>query len=197
MGIAVENGKLRISAGYSLKIPGAANYSSQDAHASYSVELDVEGDVTAIAEAAPDIYDDLETKAKLSVFKQLGLGFTEEADGTLQPKLEAAPVAAPAPAATSAPSSAPFGGGGGGQQRPFSPPKADVTQQPAFIADLGEGLIEYYDLRSLKADGTFKPRAADFRPTRKGAGNQVWLTDRDGNQNANVVAGLQAAGVAV
>lgn len=200
MGIEIKDGTLRISAGYSLKVPSSVKFATEDAHMGLSLEFDVEGDATAIVDgSAPALQAHLANAVKFAVFQQLGVEFETDESGVLHPVLSE-PVQAPAPVPAAAPASAqnplPRNSQSGGGQ-PYTPPKADVTRQPAFIADLGEGLIEYYDLRSLKESGVFKPRAADFRPTRKGAGNQVWLTNKDGTPNEVVVAGLQAAGVAV
>ena len=193
MGIKIEDGTLKVSASYSLK-EGLPNYSSHDAYAGYSIEIPVEGEEAAILVEGQKLYDTLSNAAKLSVFATLNVAAEADADGILQPVLQAkaAPaVAAPAPAAP-----APQNNGGGGQYPP-SKPAADTSNLPQFQADLdGRGVDTWIDLRPLKDNGTYKQGAADFR-SNSDRKRQVWLKDKNGNVKQNVAQALQAAGQTV
>lgn len=194
MGIEIKDGKLKVSASYSLKIPAATDYSSEDAYMGLSLEFDVDGDATAIIAAAPALQKDLASQAKLAVFEQLGVEFNTAQDGLLTPKLKAK---------AAAPSRAPFGVPSSSENNPISrppaggygPPKADVTLQPQVFMDLGNGPQAYYDLRSLKDSGVFKAGAADFRAVANSK-DQAWVKFKDGNLNSKTTAALDAAGVA-
>lgn len=201
MGIKIEEGTLKVSAGYSLKV-GLPNYSSKDAHASYALEVPVaDMESEQALDVGGKLYDQLTNSAKLSVMATLGVDAEVDDDGVLQPSLgvpQAAPAPAPAPAA---PQAAPYGGGGGynggGNNGGGFAPKANLDAEPRFTADLdGKGVTTWIDLRGVKARGDFKPTAADFRDA-SNAKHQVWLTDKQGNVKASVAQALQAAGVAV
>lgn len=190
MGIEVENGKVKVSGSYSLKIPGAVNYSSEDAYVGLSVEFDSEGDATALLTASRPLEADLVREAKLAVFAQLDVDFVEDDDGILRPKLKAA---TPAPAAKAAPK--PSGGGGGGQGT-FAPPKASkerVATLPKFVADFGNGPNLYRDQRPLKEDNTYAATAPDFKNV-EDPNDVVWLYFKDGGVNQDTEAALVAAG---
>ena len=195
MPIKYESGTLKVSFGYGLKL-NRGDYQSEDAHSSVSMEFDIEGDPVAVLEEAIAVESKLAQHAKLAVFAELGIeSFTEVKEGVLAPKLPTPPAAAPSQPSTAGVGAkknyAPFGGGGqGGGQ--FAPPKADLTQQPV-VALFGKA---YYDQRSLKADGTYKQGAADFRSVADRS-DQLWLAGRDGTVNADVAAELEKAGVAV
>lgn len=201
MGIKIEEGTLKVSAGYSLKV-GLPNYSSKDAHASYSIDVDVTDVESELAiDMGGKLYDQLTNAAKLSVMATLGLEAEVDDDGVLQPKL-GAPQAAPAPA----PAPVPYSGGGSQSYTNPNPqpsgnggfaPKANLDAEPRFTADLdGKGVTTWIDLRGVKQRGDFKPTAADFRDAAN-AKHQVWLTDKQGNVKASVAQALQAAGVNV
>jgi hypothetical protein len=193
MSIEFNGATLRVSAGYSLKVPAAAAYSSEDAHAGISVEAEVSEveNLDDLMKQAELLQADLYAAAKLTVYAQLGVDFTVDDTGAVRPKLEAS-----APKATAA--AVPQGGGaprgGGGQGGQFKPP-ADRSNLPVVML----GGVAFYDQRPLIASGEFKPRAASFRSVQKGADGQYdnkWLTDKDGNPNADVVAMMQEAGIA-
>lgn len=201
MGIKIEDGTLRVSAGYSLKV-GLPNYSSMDAHAGYSLEIPVEGEEALVLVEAQKLYDQLTNAAKLSTMATLGVDAEVDDDGVLQPKLGAPQAAPAAPAPFVAPKAAPYGGGGGYQSngggggQTFAP-KADLNAEPRFQADLdGSGVTTWIDLRGVKASGQFKPGAADFRDAND-AKHQVWLADKQGNIKQSVAQQLQAVGVTV
>lgn len=205
MGIKIEDGTLKVSAGYSLKV-GLPNYSSMDAHAGYSLEVDVTGEEAQVLFEGQRLYDQLTNAAKLSCMATLGIDAEPDDDGVLQPVLGAAqpaPVVQQA-AVQQAPQAAPYNGGGGtyngggGQGGgTFGPPKADLNAEPRFTADLdGRGVTTWIDLRGVKERGLFKAGAADFRDTADSK-HQVWLKDKQGNVKASVAEALQTAGVAV
>lgn len=189
MATEVDGKTLRVSFGYGVKA-NRGNYSSEDAHVSFSVEETIDAAATndEIVRRATDLEQVLESGAKLLVYGALNLGFAEN-EGTLQPVLDVAvPVAAP-----KAKYSKPSGGGGG--QGDGQPSK--ISQQPKVVVDFGEGAIEYYDARSLKADGTYKPGANDFRSVAK-LGDRfhpVWLYAQDGTPNEESIAAATAAGL--
>lgn len=192
MSVVVENGKMRVSAGYSLKVPHEVQYASQEAHIGLSLEFDVDGESSAILAQGEGLEAAIAQQVKLAVFAQLGVDATDGPNGIVMPALTA-PARNAAPA-TPKGSFTPKGSGGGGGGSQYGPPKADVTQQPVVTFDDGNGVHAYYDLRSLKADGTFKPNAADFRSVSDGTKKQVWLRGKDGSVNARVASSLEAMG---
>lgn len=190
--IETNGATLRVSASYGLKVPGAAPYSSEDAHYSFSLEQPVEDGVTLedLASAARDLSEALTTGVKLMAFTELDVAF-EDKDGTLRPVIttNTVPTAAPPKQYNSAP-----------QGRPASGNKGTQTSARATIqADLGNGMRGYLDNRGLKQTGEFKAGAADFRSVDKidGRYHSVWIAQKDGTPNAEVVAALQGAGVSV
>jgi hypothetical protein len=183
----------KVSAGYSLKVPAAADYSSEDAHVSFGIEFDISGaeDLDTIVSQLEALEAQLHASAKLAVFAQLGTEFEAGPNGVMVPVIKSAPKAA-APAARR-PSGG--GGGGGGTGRGgFAKPKAQGRELPVVVLG-GEA---YYDQRVLKEDGTYKDGAADFKSVQKvnGQANQLWITGRDGSFNDDVVALLDEAGIA-
>lgn len=176
----ITNGRVRISAGYSAKIPGGAPYSSEDKHTGISIEFDVEGDINAITEQALALEADLDTKVKLATIASLGMGFTETQLGVIVPEWPGGGAPAPAPAQFKGPSgrgggrSYGAGGGGGGQQ--FAPPKVEASQIPTFPTTLNGAQVMVQDCRSLKGEGKpYSVGAADFRIV---GGESVWLFHR-------------------
>lgn len=190
--IEIDGATLRVSAGYSLKVPTNVPYSMEDAHFSFSIEqpLEDEASLEAVIEQARELSAALETGVKLQTFTALDVAF-EDADGTLRPVITVPDVP------TAAPKAAPFKAGGG---RPASGNKGG--DRPEIQADLGFGTITYLDNRPLKTSGQFKSTAADFRSKDKLAANgdrfhSVWVTDKNGNLNAEVAGALSSAGVSV
>lgn len=193
MGVQITNGRLIVSAGYGLT-QNLGDYSSQKASAGLTIEADAEGDPAVVLAEGQKLYDQLIMATKLGVMANLGIEGEVDADGVLQPNIKPAVAAAPAPAPQAPP--VPYGGGGGGGGGNFKP-AADTSNLPQFVADLdGRGPATWIDLRPLKADGTFKPTAADFRDAADKK-HQCWLKDKGGNVKASVAQALQAAGVAV
>lgn len=178
MSIEVADGTLRISVGHSVKV-GRPNYSAEDAHYSVSFEQAVEGgDIIDILKFAEQVEAMLEGHVKLSVAASLGL----EMNGTefVFPQ----PAAKPAAPQRRSSSSGGSGGGGGGPSK--------LADQPVYTIDG----IDYYDQRSLKADGTYSPKAPDFKEVGKSrGGSALWIKGADGTVNEGVTEKLKAAGI--
>ncbi len=192
----VDGTVLRISSSYGLKVPGAQPYSSEDAHYSFSVEAPIDSvdSLDGLIEAAQDLAQALTNGVKLQAFAELDVAF-EDKDGTLRPVLTVPDIPTAAPQASGRPAS-----GNRPTQRPAQP--APTSDRATITADLGFGTLTYLDNRPLKADGSFKPGAADFRSADKVAANgdkyhSVWIAQKGGAKNADVVAALEAAGITV
>ena len=195
--IEVNGSSARVSVSYSLKVPAAASYSSEDSHVGYSIEFDTAGkDTETIIGELEALQAQLLNTAKLTVFAQLGVEFEASATGILAPVLkdrpEPAKKAAPRPPArAAAPRSGGGGGGYGGGQ--FAPPKGKGRDLDVVML----GGTAYFDQRVLKEDGTYKPGAADFKSVNKVNGDnlQLWIVSREGHLNDDVVAMLDEAGL--
>jgi hypothetical protein len=189
--IETDGAVLKVSASYAVTKPGAVPYSSENAHYSFSVEQPVEDGVSLddLVGSARDLSAALTTGVKLMVFTELDVAF-EEADGTLRPVLTVAEVPTAAPAKSYAkPAGRPASGNTGTQ----------TSQRATINADLGNGMRGYLDNRGLKQSGEFKAGAADFRSVDKidGRYHSVWIAQKDGTPNAEVVEALQGAGISV
>jgi hypothetical protein len=192
----VDGTTLRISSSYGLKVPGAQPYSSEDAHYSFSVETPIDSvdSLDGLIEAAQDLAQALTNGVKLQAFAELDVAF-EDKDGTLRPVLTVPDVPASAPRAGGRPAS--------GATAPSAPrQQVDTSDRATITADLGFGSLTYLDNRPLKAAGKFKAGAADFRSKDKVAANgdkyhSVWIAQKGGEQNADVVTALSAAGITV
>jgi hypothetical protein len=192
MAIELEGTVAKVAVGYSLKVPGAADYSSEDAHASYSVEFDISGKTfDQVQEELEAIQAQLHTNAKLAAFAQLGVEFDTSTAGVIQPVIKTRPKAAktgggytPKPQAQ--------GGGGGGFVR--TPPKVANSDKPVVVL----GGVAYYDQRPAKESGTYKEGAADFKSvnTIEGRYSQHWIINKDGSVNEQTTGLLEEAGVA-
>lgn len=195
MGLEIKEGKLRVNASYSLKVPLEAQYASQSAGFAISLEMDADGDSTAILAQGENIESQLAAAVKLATFAQLGVDFKEDGNGMLQPVVlpKAAPSGGGGGSAPSQPQQRQGSGGNGSGQ--YGQPKADVTKQPIVTFHHREGLHAFYDLRSLKADGTYKQGAADFRSVSEGTKRQVWIRSKDGVVNDEIAGALQQAGI--
>ena len=195
MSVTVENGKLRVSAGYSLKKPHDVQYASEEAHMGLSLEFDVEGEASAALAQGESLEAALAQQVKLMVFAQLGVE-AEDRGGVLHPKL-VEPARNQAKAAPSAPVPSSYntqqtGGGGGGGQQNYVPKvsRETIQAQPVVTIDAHA----YYDLRGLKRSGDFSPRAADFRSVSEGTKKQEWLTSKEGQVKSKVAEALVAGG---
>lgn len=204
---AETNGReIKVSVSYGLKVPinPADTFAgTHDAHISYSItdEAPKGADPAQIAKAAHDLEAALLDGVKLAVFAALDVGYNPE---TMMPVVTvSAPPAAVTPPRAPQPQAAPRQSGGGGGVGQYAPPKADLKQQPVVLMDyFGNGeLVEFYDQRSLKADGTYSPRAADFRSVRKfrkqdGSEDYLplWITDKQGHpvaRTAQLMEGMR------
>jgi hypothetical protein len=193
MSVNVKDGVLTINAQYGITV-NRGDYSSEKFSEGITLAyaLPEGGDISVALSEGQAQQATLAKLVKVSVIEQLGLDAKFTEDGTLVADLGNVPKAAPAPSAA-APAAAPYQGGGGQQQQ--YKPKADLTDNPRFIATLdGQGACSFMDLRPTKASGAFKPKAADFRDTNN-KDHQVWLKDQSGAMIASVVEGLQAANV--
>ena len=183
MSFEVDDGVLRVSASYGLKVPGDVPYSSEDAHYSFSVELPLTGgdlDKDAIIEQAKELAEWLDAGVKVQAFTALDTAFTDK-DGTLRPVVKVKDVPKSAPAAGGRPAS------GNTSRRSTNSDRKQIT------ADFGLGEFTYLDNRDLKASGQFKPGAADFRSADKvqeGRYHSVWIRQKDGTPNDEVVNAL-------
>lgn len=188
--IETTDGTLRVSASFGLK-KNEGNYQSSDAHFSFSYEQAV-GDSESLDDlvaAAQDLAKALEDGVKLQAFAALDVSF-REVDGTLLPVFEVADVPTAAPKAKGRPASG---------NAPRSAPRApQTTTRDTITVDFGLGTAEYLDNRPKKASGEFKPGAADFRSVEKirnGGYHSVWIAQKGGKLNEDVVAVLEAAGI--
>lgn len=197
---------IRVSGSYGLKTPGAVEYTSEDFHASISIEVPSSGEMEQIEEEIFDLYSRLATNAKLAVFTQAGVEYEETADGVLAPKASSlqamkaaqgggrtAPAAAPAPQAQAPRPQQQQGAGN------YGPPKAGgrLAEMPRYPVSLPDGTAAILiDQRPLKQDGTYKPGAADFKVDAKG-GASFWVGKKDGSPNTDTVQWLASQGIEV
>lgn len=195
----------QVTVRYQLKVPGEADFS-------------MKGTEIEITEEVPEGTDTGEVAAhlisvtKLATFASLGVGFHEDADGVLQPVIEARDVPTFNPKGrsqrsqrTSGSNAAAGSTSGVAAGATTAAPKADRSELDVVELDYfdnGEP-IAFYDQRPLKADGTYKPNAADFasvdRFDLRGDGRTrsipLWITGKDGDVNEDVVDLLSGAGL--
>lgn len=190
--IEFQDGTVRISAGASAKV-NRGNYNMEDSHASISVEGGIPEDASlddVIAEAR-GIYVKLETFAKLSVAADLGLEVDVDNDGAVTFQFSSDEKAAPKPKRSSGGSQR---GGGQRSQRGSSNRSLGGQSRAKDMEIVEIGGTDYYDVRPLKEDGTYKPNAADFQGVSKADGS-LWLYGKDGSLNDDVVDLLSDAGI--
>lgn len=178
----LANGRIRVNSSFSVKVPGAAPYSSVDKNAGISLEWDAPdgADLEALVDAALRLEARLDTEVKLAVATHLGLELGE--DGIPVIPVTAAPARA---ASTNRSGGSNYrggnrGGGNGGNR---------TYNDPVFTVDyLGES-VQVKDQRGLKASGKFKPSAADFKIV-GGAqdGQGIWLINKQGYSDADAEA---------
>jgi hypothetical protein len=183
--IEFENGTLRVSASYSLKIPADVQYASEDAAASLSVEQEVTaGSLEEVNDKAQLIYEALAANAKLMVLAQLSVDFDTTAGEVIRPKIR--PPRHRSNGSQQRKQSASSSGsrekrGGGGSRRDL--PVVEIEGD------------DYYDQRTLIADGTFKSTAPAFTPVKEGHGRPLWLYAKSGDLNQDVADMLDEAGI--
>ena len=187
MSVEIDDLTIDVTASFGMKV-GLPNYSGKDAHVSFAVKGQAvpNGATTEqIIKAMYDLHDALIQGAKLAVFADLDHAYDPT---TMQPiaTVSNIPVAAPPYAAAPIASAAaprPQGQGGGGQQ--YAAPKADLSKVPQLLMDFfGDGrMVAVYDQRALKADGTYSPKAPDFKTVEKFQGENgkvdhqpLWLS---------------------
>jgi hypothetical protein len=198
--------KLRVSASFGAKVPfDPANTfnGNQDASASYSVEEEVPDVMndTQIAARLQALYGQLDKGVKLAVAAALDISFRDDngvirIDPVVVPTV---PHTTPPQVATQPATQYRQQGGGGGQR-----PRVDMSGVPRIWLDYFENgnPIEFFDQRPLKAQGQYKPRAADFRSVAKFKTAQgedylpLWITAQDGSpvkKTADLLAKARAA----
>lgn len=198
------DGIARVEVRYAVK-KGMPGYSSEDCSMSVGLEVKQVGGIPGdFLVACGALEDEITAHLKLGVTSQLGLGL-KDVLGVSQPVYvvqQAPATVAPAPvaaapagyAAPPAPAPAPAAAG------EYGPPKASKEQVavlPRFQADLGDGVVKtWIDQRSLKADGTYSPKAPDFKNALDSQDSK-WLNGANGQPNAAVAAGLAAAAAVV
>lgn len=167
----ITNGRVRIQASRSLKVPTNVAFSSQDATVGISIEFDATGDLEAVKDRALVEQSRLAADVLLAVATQLGVELSE-VDGVLTPVVAPGP-AKPEAAKRNYSPRAPRGSGSGG---------AGKFNDPIFNVELLDGTeVDVKDFRALKASGKFKPTAPDFAPT--DGGNGWYVENRDGTIN--------------
>lgn len=174
MPMNISDGKLTITAAYGMTVPGAAAYSSQNARLGVELEFPVTGEYEAITEKAHKLEAALTTELKLAVFGQLGLGVTENPDGSIAPDFGTLPVQQQ----QSAPS------GGGGSERStntsFGPTKAQKAgvEIPTYEVELDGRRVKVQDRRDLVGT-VYSDKAAEFTVD----GESVWMLNKDKTVN--------------
>lgn len=165
----IQDGSCRVSVSYSLKVPGP-NYSSESVNLSVSLEFPAEGDSEQIATQARQQEQKMFRDLQLSSFAYLGIAdFDELPNGRLIPHI---------PVFEQPKKSNQNGGnrGGGGN---YGKPKANASDIPTRNIILKGEQVTVQDLRGLKADGTYKNTAPDFRV----GDRPVWLEAKGGGTN--------------
>ena len=150
----------RITVSYERKISdahGLPQYESAVAYAAVQADVALDGSdrVSAITEAFQI--------AKSAVFAQLGLQSTVDDVGTVIEKL----IASTNATIVSGPAPRPRSTG-------TAPPKSDTA---SLWRELAENPAKYFDNRVDKKN----PKGPDFK--RKGTGEGLWITDKDGTNN--------------
>ena len=211
----LSEGTVRVSASYGVKI-GKPDYSSEDAHTSFSLELPLPADATdaaSLARALVEVHAMLKDGAKLATLNELDQGFYTTGDGILRPSVfggEQIPVAsAPAtppsivPVATVEPAVAPVAAATAAELNPVTgqvEAAAPAAAAPAgqVYGDFGKGAQNYYDNRAKKASGQWKPNASDFSSVNAlpdGQRHSVWINGPQGNPNSAVAAAMTQYGI--
>lgn len=174
----INEGSLTISAAYGAKVPGAADFSSQEARLSFELEFPVTGEYDAIVDKAQALEAALMTNLKLGVFSQLGLGVDQQADGSVQPDFGTLPARA---AAAERRGTTQANSGNAGNQRPQrGPTKAQQAgvEIPSYTVTVDGREVVVKDRRDLKGS-VYADNAADFLVD----GESVWILKRDNSVN--------------
>ncbi len=182
MSVELNNGKIRISVGYGLKVPTNEPYAMEDGHFATSMEFDIEGDVEVALAQARQLESTMFRELQLSTFSYLGIeDFNEQPNGRLVPKIPPAPEKPKKSGGNWSGGYKPSGGGSGGGQQARKANPADIPQHTVVVN--GQS-ITVQDLRGLKANGTYAANAPDFREGERG----IWLKTKQGGQNPEAEA---------
>lgn len=178
----IAEGKLTISAAYGMKVPAAADFSSQETRLSVELEFPVTGEYEAITEKAHGLEAALTEQLKLAVYAQLGLGVVQAEDGSISPDMGSLPQKT-----ATAPRSSGGGGGGGGNFGPTKAQKAGA-EIPVYEVQFEGRTAKIADRRDLIAKGIYSHKAADFTVD----GDSVWMLAKDGSVNPRASAIVEA-----
>ena len=150
----LTNGKLRINAGYSLKV-GLPNYSSKDRSAGVSLEYDLPdgADIEAVVDEALRLQARLDTEVKLVVGSSLDVEFGDDGQPILPdaPKAEVKSTSKyPAKKASTA-------------TRSTSGSRGGKFTDEVFTVELEEGVFQVKDQRELIRTGKFSEKSPSFK----------------------------------
>lgn len=214
----INEGVAKVSASYSLKLPTDVPYASEDVYMNLTLEIPVEGDLQAVKDRLLDVEAELATEVKLAVFAQLDVEPKELPSGVIAPDLskfnkggnnkgKSSSTKRQGNRSNSGRSGKSNGGrntsrrGTGGRRGSNGSSGADKSNLPRV--DLAGYLnpfeadewVEstFIDVRDLKRDGTYSARAADF--SEDGGKIQLWITNKDGTPNDDVLEALDEAGI--
>lgn len=199
MSTTLTNGRIVISGHYGVTV-NRGDYSSEKLSQGFTLEYDVAEDAdtaAVVSQAEAEFATIVETAIKPAVLDGLNLSGTVTENGAMLADLGGATRINNVVAITAAPSAPQGGGQAGFANTPPKATEAQVAALPRIFVDLdGTGAPqEWIDQRSLKADGTYKPGAADFK--RADGGKQVWVKDKGGALQQSVVDKLAEAGITV
>ena len=167
----------RITVGYVRKtsLP-SEQYKTETAEASCHVQADV--NIESSDEDKAAAIKGAFLLAKGAVSEQLGLKFTVDPDLIVQETIERV-LGGQVENATATTPQRTRGGQSASQRQASSnkPPKAQADLWAELEANPGG----FFDNRAKKASGEAKPTSPDFK--RKGTGEGLWLTNKDGDSN--------------
>jgi hypothetical protein len=182
MSLTLDDGSVRISVTYSLKVPTAVQYAPEQASESMSIEWPVKGDVETVMAQAREIENMIFRDLQLTVFAHLGIeNFTELPNGRLVPTINQFTYPE---AKKSWPKKS--GGGGGG----YTKRENTFTPDPERLHNIilqGE-TVTVEDLRPLKEAGKFSAKSPDFQV----GDRAVWIEARNGGKNPEALAIISA-----
>lgn len=181
MSIEINDGAVRVSVTYSLKVPTPVEYAAEQASLSMSLEMPANGDFDAVMKEAEQMEKALYRNVQLGVFEMVGVTEWEEtAYGRLVPKLpEFERKKKTSGGRKSSGSKKPSSSG--------SSRKADPSQIPTVTIVLDGKSVQVQDLRDLKGK-VYADTAPDFRIGSEG----IWLKNKDGSDNERGLAILAA-----
>ena len=152
----LPNGKLRVQAGYSLKV-GLPNYSSKDRTAGISFEYDVPAGTSleSLLDTAVQLQARLDAEIKISVGASLDIEFGEDGQPILPdaPKAEAKSTSKFTGKSSGARSTSRSSSGGG----------RGNFQDEVYTVELEEGTFQVKDQRELIRSGKFSDKSPSFK----------------------------------